>query len=59
MALEGRKINFAAGPAKLPEEVLLKMQEEQLNFNNLGVSVIGTFSTKRSDLHYFFFRNVA
>uniref|UniRef100_A0A1I7U5Z9 Phosphoserine aminotransferase n=1 Tax=Caenorhabditis tropicalis TaxID=1561998 RepID=A0A1I7U5Z9_9PELO len=40
MSTAGRKINFAAGPAKLPEEVLLKMQEEQLNFNGLGVSVI-------------------
>lgn len=47
MAAPGRKINFAAGPAKLPEEVLLKMQEEQLNFNNLGVSVIGKLRNMR------------
>ncbi|CAI5438659.1 unnamed protein product [Caenorhabditis angaria] len=40
MPIAGRKINFAAGPAKLPEEVLLKMQEEQLNYAGLGLSVI-------------------
>ncbi len=32
--------NFSAGPAKLPEPVLLKAQQELLNFNNLGVSVM-------------------
>ncbi|CAD6184414.1 unnamed protein product [Caenorhabditis auriculariae] len=35
-----RKINFGAGPAKIPEEVLLKVQDETLNYENLGVSVL-------------------
>ncbi|CAB3408337.1 unnamed protein product [Caenorhabditis bovis] len=38
--MSGRKINFGAGPAKIPEEVLLKVQEEQLNYQNLGLSVL-------------------
>lgn len=32
-------INFAAGPAKVPEEVLRKAQQEFLDFNNTGISV--------------------
>ncbi|XP_020913208.1 phosphoserine aminotransferase [Exaiptasia diaphana] len=41
MANEGRKtINFAPGPAKLPEEVLLQAQKELLNYGNLGISVM-------------------
>lgn len=38
--MSGRKtINFAAGPAKVPEEVLLQAQREFLNFDGTGVSV--------------------
>ncbi|EDO41466.1 predicted protein [Nematostella vectensis] len=33
-------INFAPGPAKLPEVVLKKAQEEFLNYGNLGISVM-------------------
>lgn len=33
-------INFAAGPAKLPEEVVKKVQNELVNWNNTGVSVM-------------------
>ena len=32
--------NFSAGPAVLPESVMLKAQKEFVNFNNLGSSVI-------------------
>ncbi len=32
--------NFSAGPAMLPEAVLRKVQENLLNFNGLGVSVM-------------------
>jgi phosphoserine aminotransferase len=35
-----RVYNFAAGPAALPEEVLLKAQEELLDFNGCGMSVM-------------------
>ncbi|WKX91299.1 hypothetical protein Q1695_009830 [Nippostrongylus brasiliensis] len=35
-----KKINFGAGPAKLPEEVLLKAQEELINFNGTGISIL-------------------
>lgn len=35
-----RIINFAAGPAKLPEEVLHKAQKEFLSFNGSGISVM-------------------
>nr|XP_002736556.1 PREDICTED: phosphoserine aminotransferase-like [Saccoglossus kowalevskii] len=38
---EGRVINFAAGPAKLPEAVLQRAQKEMLNYQNTGVSVMG------------------
>jgi len=33
-------INFAAGPAKLPEKVLQKAQKELLNYNGSGISVM-------------------
>ncbi|KAI6241390.1 Phosphoserine aminotransferase [Aphelenchoides fujianensis] len=43
-----RKINFGAGPAKVPEEVLQKAQAELLDYNGLGISVlaigVGTFA---------------
>jgi phosphoserine aminotransferase len=32
--------NFSAGPAALPEEVLQQAQAEQLNWNNVGASVM-------------------
>src|SRR5690606_6297232 len=32
--------NFSAGPAALPESVLLKAQKELLNYNNTGMSVM-------------------
>ncbi|XP_071941565.1 phosphoserine aminotransferase-like [Antedon mediterranea] len=35
-----RVINFAAGPAKLPEEVLLTAQREMMNYSGLGVSIM-------------------
>ena len=35
-----RVYNFSAGPAILPESVLLKIQEECLDFNNSGLSVM-------------------
>ncbi|XP_038044130.1 phosphoserine aminotransferase-like [Patiria miniata] len=35
-----RVINFAAGPAKLPESVLQQAQKEMLNFNNMGLSMM-------------------
>jgi len=35
-----RKINFGAGPAKLPENVLKKAQEELLDYTGLGLSVL-------------------
>jgi len=34
--------NFYAGPANLPKEVLLKAQEELLNFDNTGISIMET-----------------
>ncbi|XP_077996607.1 phosphoserine aminotransferase-like [Glandiceps talaboti] len=37
---EGRVINFAPGPAKLPEAVLQRAQKEMLNYKNTGVSVM-------------------
>jgi len=33
-------INFAAGPAKLPEEVLLEVQQNLINCNGTGISVM-------------------
>jgi len=35
-----RKYNFYAGPAILPMEVMKKAQEEFLNFNGIGLSVV-------------------
>lgn len=35
-----RAFNFNAGPAALPESVLLKAQKELLNFNGTGMSVM-------------------
>ncbi|KAL7022725.1 hypothetical protein ACKWTF_012361 [Chironomus riparius] len=33
-------INFAAGPAKLPEEVLKEVQQELTDYNNTGMSIM-------------------
>ncbi|XP_029960628.1 phosphoserine aminotransferase [Salarias fasciatus] len=33
-------INFGAGPAKLPESVMLQAQKELLNYNSTGISVL-------------------
>lgn len=33
-------INFGAGPGKLPHEVLVEVQQEMLNFGNIGMSII-------------------
>ncbi len=38
--LDGRIYNFSAGPSILPEPVLLKAQEELLNCNGSGMSVL-------------------
>ena len=38
--LEGRIYNFSAGPSILPEEVLLKAQDELLNCGGSGMSVL-------------------
>ena len=35
-----RKFNFGAGPATMPESVLLEVQEELLDWNGLGLSVM-------------------
>ena len=35
-----RKFNFGAGPATMPESVLLDVQEELLDWNGLGLSVM-------------------
>ncbi len=35
-----RVYNFSAGPAVLPEEVLKEAQDEMLNYNNTGMSVM-------------------
>jgi phosphoserine aminotransferase len=40
MSFNRRIYNFAAGPATLPEEVLLQVQDELLNWQGLGASVI-------------------
>ena len=40
MSQNKRIYNFSAGPAMLPEEVLLKAQQEMLNWNNCGMSVM-------------------
>jgi phosphoserine aminotransferase len=33
-------LNFAAGPAKLPNEVLLEVQKELVDYGNTGMSVM-------------------
>lgn len=33
-------INFGAGPAKLPQEVLVEVQKELLNYADTGLSVM-------------------
>lgn len=33
-------INFGAGPAKLPQEVFVEVQQELLNYGNTGLSVM-------------------
>ena len=35
-----RAFNFSAGPAVLPEEVILETQQELFNYNNTGMSVM-------------------
>ncbi|KAJ8285417.1 hypothetical protein GJAV_G00026570 [Gymnothorax javanicus] len=35
-----RTINFGAGPAKIPQSVLLEAQKELLDYNGLGISVM-------------------
>ena len=35
-----RVFNFSAGPAVLPEEVLLEAQQEMFDYNNTGMSVM-------------------
>ncbi len=38
--MEGRIFNFSAGPAVLPEEVLLEIQKDLINYNGKGMSVM-------------------
>lgn len=38
--MANRVINFSAGPAKLPMQVLERAQKEMLNYNDLGISVM-------------------
>ncbi|EPB74714.1 hypothetical protein ANCCEY_06197 [Ancylostoma ceylanicum] len=38
--MSGRKINFGAGPAKIPDEVLLKARDELTNFAGTGISIL-------------------
>lgn len=38
--MESKVINFSAGPAKIPEEVLKKAQEELLHYQNEGISIM-------------------
>jgi phosphoserine aminotransferase len=38
--MKTRVYNFGAGPAMLPEAILKKAQEELLNWNNLGISIL-------------------
>lgn len=33
-------VNFGAGPAKLPQEVFVEVQQELLNYGNTGLSVM-------------------
>ncbi|XP_072289775.1 phosphoserine aminotransferase [Eucyclogobius newberryi] len=43
-------INFGAGPAKLPQSVLLQAQKELVNFNDVGISVL-EMSHRSSDFN--------
>ncbi|KAF6739281.1 Phosphoserine aminotransferase [Oryzias melastigma] len=36
-----RTLNFGAGPAKLPQSVLLQAQKELLDYSGIGISVLG------------------
>ncbi|MCB5230267.1 MAG: 3-phosphoserine/phosphohydroxythreonine transaminase [Candidatus Cloacimonas sp.] len=38
--MENRVFNFSAGPATLPEEVLLEVQKDLLNYKGMGLSVM-------------------
>jgi len=38
--MTSRKYNFGAGPATMPTEVLLEVQEELLDWNGMGISVM-------------------
>ena len=38
--MRGKIYNFGAGPAMLPEPVMKKIQQEWLNFQGMGVSII-------------------
>ncbi|KAM4615906.1 phosphoserine aminotransferase [Polymixia lowei] len=43
-------INFGAGPAKLPQSVLLQAQKELINYNGIGISVL-EMSHRSSDFN--------
>ncbi|QCI26773.1 3-phosphoserine/phosphohydroxythreonine transaminase [Buchnera aphidicola (Thelaxes californica)] len=45
--------NFSAGPAMLPKEIMLKAQNQLLNWNNLGVSIL-ELSHRSTEFIYFF-----
>jgi phosphoserine aminotransferase len=38
--VDERKMNFAAGPAALPDQVLLKCQQDLLSWHHRGESVL-------------------
>ncbi|KAJ1374435.1 hypothetical protein KIN20_037122 [Parelaphostrongylus tenuis] len=38
--MQVRKINFGPGPAKIPEEVLIKAREETVNFRGTGIGIL-------------------
>uniref|UniRef100_A0A158P9H6 Aminotran_5 domain-containing protein n=1 Tax=Angiostrongylus cantonensis TaxID=6313 RepID=A0A158P9H6_ANGCA len=38
--MQVRKINFGAGPAKIPEEVLLKACDETISFRGTGIGIL-------------------
>jgi len=40
MMSTGKVINFSAGPSKLPEDVMLQVQKELLNYGDSGISVL-------------------
>ncbi|KAG7221372.1 hypothetical protein INR49_017248 [Caranx melampygus] len=43
-------INFGAGPAKLPQSVLLQAQKELLNYSGIGISVLATCQKRPKQL---------